>query len=99
MKDFCSYPSKKRILLLDTNSRYEIEYNDEWILFKQWVDEGWIRDPVRVSSSPHDNEANNNYKSAPLPPSCDAWSLPARAPGILIRLCLAPGFDIWTFAT
>ena len=31
-----------------------------------------------------------------LPPSlsCDAWSLPARAPGILIRLCLAPGFDI-----
>ena len=75
------------------------EYNDKWILFKQWADEGWIRDPDRVSGSQHDNEANNNYKSAPSPSPGDAWPLPARALGTLIRLCLAPGFDIWTFAT
>ena len=46
--------------------------------FKQWADEGWVRDPDRVSSSPHDNEANNNYKSGPLPL---LWCLVTARPG------------------
>ena len=45
-----------------------------------------MRDPDRVSSSPHDNEANNNYKSASPPPPL-SLAMPgqatARALGIL----------------
>ena len=86
------------ILLLDIS-----EYNVRWILFKQqtmhWAN-GLENVECRcvtlaVSAAASMIMRLITITSLPSPPVMLAT---ARALGNLIRLCLAPGFDIWTFA-